>query len=169
MSGVGPVPSGPDDDPLAGLQIPDDLSELDDEVPSVALVVTPVADPAPLAATCALAKVDVDAVPSDVGAIAVLRDPGAGERAAAAISELLRAVPVVLLERREQQVSATHWVGGERTRDLPPGLVLSDAPELLENLLLGGLRAADVPGTVTSVGMTRWKALRTLAGRRSRD
>ena len=158
-----------DEDPLAGLEIPDDLSELDDEKPSVALVVTPVADPGPLAATCALAKVDVDAVPSAVGAIAVLRDPGAGERAAAAISELLRAVPVVLLERREQQVSATHWVAGERTRDLPPGLVLSDAPALLEDLLISGLRPADVPGVVTSVGMSRWKALRALAARRPRD
>ena len=157
-----------DGDPLAGLEIPDDLSELDDETPSVALVVTPVADPGPLAATCALAKVDVDAVPSAVGAIAVLRDPAAGEQAAAAISELLRAVPVVLLERREQQVSATHWVAGERTRELPPGLVLADAPELLEELLISGLRPADVPGVVTSVGMSRWKALRALAVRRQR-
>lgn len=166
---AGPTVPGQDDDPLAGLHIPDDLSELDDEAPSVALVVTPVADPGPLAATCALAKVDVDAVPSDVGAIAVLRDPTAGERAAAAISELLRAVPVVLLERREEQVSASHWVGGERTRELPPGLVLSDAPELLEGLLLGGVQAGAVPGTVTSVGMSRWKALRALAGRRRQD
>ena len=150
--------------------VPDDLSGLLEpagQVPSVALVVTQVAAPEPLAAACALASVQVDAVPTSVGAVAVLRDPSAAQAGAAAISQLLRQLPVVLLTRREGQISATRWVAGRHDEDLPPGLVLADAPSLLEDLLLGGADASHVPGAVTSVGMTRWKAMRALArGRR---
>jgi hypothetical protein len=148
--------------------VPDDLSGLDDEVPSVALVVTPVAAAAPLAAACALGGVAADVVPSAVGAIAVLRDPAAGRAGAAAVSQLLRQVPVVLLERRESQLSATQWVEGRPTRDLPPGLVLSDAPEVLEDLLLGGVAPGGLPGVVSSVGMSRFRAMRVLAAHRPR-
>lgn len=150
------------------IHVPDDLSELDDEQPIVALVITPVALAAPLAAACALAKVDADVVPSEVGAIAVLRDPLAGPLGAAGVSQMLRQVPVVLLERRASQMSASQWVGGSRTRDLPPGLVLSDAPVVLEELLLEGRAPATVDGVVTSVGMSRFTAMRTLAAHRPR-
>ena len=149
------------------IHVPDDLSELD-ERPTVALVVTPVAAAAPLAAACALAKVQADAVPSDVGAIAVLRDPLGGPTSAAAVSQVLRQVPVVLLERRESQLSASQWVAGEHTRDLPPGLVLSDAPEVLEDLLLDGRAPSSVEGAVSSVGMSAFKAMRVLAQHRPR-
>ena len=149
------------------IHVPDDLSELD-ERPTVALVVTPVAAAAPLAAACALAKVQADAVPSDVGAIAVLRDPLGGPTGAAAVSQVLRQVPVVLLERRESQLSASQWVAGEHTRDLPPGLVLSDAPEVLEDLLLDGRAPSSVEGAVSSVGMSAFKAMRVLAQHRPR-
>ncbi|GEL94219.1 hypothetical protein [Cellulomonas composti] len=155
-------------DEVGEIVVPDDLSGLmAQETPSVALVVTQVAVADPLAAACALAGVDVDAVPSQVGAIAVLRDPAAALAGAAAISKLLRTLPVVLLERREGQISASRWIGGTRDDDLPPGLVLADSPALLEDLLLGETAAASAPGSVTSVGMSRWKAMRTLAqGRR---
>ena len=150
------------------IHVPDDLSELDDERPTVALVVTPVAGAAPLAAACALAKVAADVVPSEVGAIAVLRDPVAGRAGAAAVSQLLRQVPVVLLERRASQMSATQWVAGAHERDLPPGLVLSDAPEVLEELLLDGRAPASVDGVVSSAGMSRFAAMRVLAAHRPR-
>ena len=150
------------------IHVPDDPSELDDERPTVALVVTPVAAAAPLAAACALAKVAADVVPSDFGAIAVLRDPAVGPLGAGAVSQLLRQVPVVLLERREAQISASQWVAGARMRDLPPGLVLSDAPEVLEDLLLAGRDPGGVEGVVTSVGMSRLRAMRTLAQHRPR-
>ena len=120
--------------------VPDDLSSLLDgpaEDPSVVLVITQVAAPAPLAAACAIAKVDVDVVPTPIGAIAALRDPRAAADGAAAISKLLRTVPVILLERREGQITASRWAGGERDGDLPAGLVMSDAPPVLEDLLLG--------------------------------
>ncbi len=150
-----------------GIEVPDDLSSLLDgpaEDPSVVLVITQVAVPAPLAAACAIAKVDVDVVPTDIGAIAVLRDPLAAAAGAGAISKLLRTLPVILLERREGQISATRWTSGERGDQLPAGLVLSDAPAVLEDLLLGAVQAGEVEGVVTSVGMSRWRAMRTIAG-----
>ena len=131
----------------------------------VALVVTPVAAPGPLAATCAMAKVPVDVVPSTVGAIAVCRDTaGSGPRdAAVAVSRLLKGVPVVLLQRGEGRVDASRWLDGEEGEALAPGLVLGGAPEVLEDLLLGSVAASDVPGMVSSVGMSRFSALRLLA------
>lgn len=172
-----------------GLSAPDDLSALEAAGPApaetgaadrpapvpapepvVALVVTQVAGAKPLAAACALAGVDVDAVPSPVGAIAVLRDTQHATRtaaAAAAISQILRTSPVVLLDRRAGRISASRWQSGQHDDDLAPGLVLSGAPEVLEDLLLGSVDLADVDGTVTSVGMSRWSALRALrTGRR---
>ena len=150
------------------LQVPDDISSLLDgstEEPSVALLLTPVAQAAPLAATCVIAKVEADVVLSDVGAIAVLRQTTAGPAGAAAVSQLLRQVPIVLLERREGQISATRWVGGSQQGDkLPPGLVLSDAPAVLEDLLLGSVEIGSLDGVVSTTGLSRWKALRMITG-----
>lgn len=154
------------DDLPDDFEVPDDLSSLldgPDEEPSVALVITQVAVPAPLAAACAISKVGVDVVPTEIGAIAVLRDPRAAAEGAGAISKLLRTLPVVLLERREGQITATRWTAGERGDKLPAGLVLSDAPAVLEDLLLGSVQAGDLDGVVTSVGMSRWQAMRTIA------
>ena len=156
-----------DDDLPNDFQVPDDISALLDgagEDPSVVLVITQVAAPAPLAAACAIAKVEVDVVPTSIGAIAALRDPRAAADGAEAISKLLRALPVILLERREGQITASRWTAGVRGDDLPAGLVLSDAPPVLEDLLLGSVRAGDVAGVVTSVGMSRWAAMRAIAG-----
>jgi hypothetical protein len=146
--------------------VPDDLSSLfapASEDPSVALVVTPVAVPEPLAAACALAGVAVDVVPSTSGAIAVLREPAAATQGAAAISKLLRSTSVVLLERREGNVRAVRWTAGEAGDEMPSGLLLATAPGVLEDLLLGSVTVGDVEGAVTSVGMSRWRATRILA------
>ena len=47
--------------------------------------------------------------------------------------------------------------------DLRAGLVMNGAPEVLEDLLLGTTAAADVPGMVSSVGLSRFRAMRMLA------
>ncbi len=131
----------------------------------VALVLTPVAAPGPLAATCALARLRVDVVPSDVGAIAVCRDTtGPAPRdAAIAISRLLKGVPVVLLVKDGGRAVASRWMDGEQGEDLKAGLVMNGAPDVLEDLLLGTTAAADVPGMVSSVGLSRFRAMRMLA------
>jgi hypothetical protein len=144
--------------------VPDDASSLLGEV-GLALLVTPVADALALAATCAIAKVAADVVPSEVGAIAVFRDTQgeAPAEAAGAISRLLRNVPLVLLVSREGQINASRWLDGNRGDDLAPGLVLGDAPEVLEDLVLGDTTPSDLDGVVSSVGMSRLKAMRVLA------
>ena len=146
------------------MSVPDDASSLLGEV-AIAVVVTPVANPQALAATCAIAKIGVDVVPSEAGALAVCRTMGGDgpAQAAGTISRLLRGVPVVLLERREGQIAASGWLDGVRGEDLAPGLVLGSAPEMLEDLLLGTTAPSDVDGVVSSVGMSRLKAMRTLA------
>ena len=135
------------------------------EAGPVALMVTPVAAPGPLAATCAMAKIPVDVVPSSVGAIAVCRDTdGEGPRdAAVAVSRLLKGVPIVLLEKGTGRVNASRWLDGEQGEALAAGLALSGAPEVVEDLLLGTVVVADVPGVVSSVGLSRFRALRMLA------
>jgi len=145
------------------MNVPDDASSLLGEV-GLALVVTPVANAEALAATCAMAKITIDAVPTEVGALAVFRETSGDGPAqgAGAISRLLRGVPVVLLERREGQLSASRWLDGTRDGELAPGLVLNDAPEVLEDLMLGVTTPADLDGVVPST-MSRLKAMRVLA------
>lgn len=176
LSGLDAAAPAPAETPTS--DVPDDLSGLDaaaaqPDEPVVAIVVTQVAGAKALAAACSLAGVAVDAVPSPVGALAVLRDAGDAARtasAAEALSRMLRSSPVVLLDRRSGRISASRWSAGEREDDLAPGLVLSGAPEVLEEILVGGTPVADVPGVVTSVGMSRWAAMRALsAGRRKGD
>ena len=157
-----------DDEIPDDFEVPDDLSSLlegGSEQPSVVLLLTPVAQAEPLAATCVIAKVEADVVLSEVGAIAVLREPATSRAGAAAVSQLLRQVPIVLLERRQGQITATRWVGGaQQGANLPPGLVLSDAPAVLEDLLLGSVQIGALDDVVSTVGLSRWKALRMITG-----
>ncbi|MCL1870147.1 MAG: hypothetical protein FWF90_07000 [Promicromonosporaceae bacterium] len=148
-------------------EIPDDISELtaprDREL---AVLLTQVADAEALAAACALAELDVDAAPTPIGALAVLRDltGEAPERAAAAVSQLVTGVPLILVTRAEGQLTAVRYTGGNADGNLPPGLVLSGAPDALEDLLTGAITVADLPGVVQSGGIGRFKAMRMLAG-----
>ncbi|KGM13372.1 hypothetical protein [Cellulomonas bogoriensis] len=142
---------------------------------AAAVVLTQVALPEGLAAACAMSKVPVDAVPTSIGAVAVCRDTAVGEpeRAAQVVSRLLENTPVVLVVQRDGQMTAARWAGGAQDEEIAPGLMLDGAPAEVEQLLLGQVQAADLPGTVSSVGMSRWRAVRVLAavgraGRRSR-
>ncbi|WP_240675522.1 hypothetical protein [Cellulomonas endophytica] len=167
-AGATTTAGGAGDDDL-GFTVPDDLGALQAQRPVTrAVLLTQVATAQPLAAACALSKVDADVVPTPVGAVAVLRDPTAGATAAGALSALLRGLPVVLVERRSGELSAARWTDGAHAADLAPGLVLSDVPEVLEDLLLTDLAVDGLEGVVTSVGMSRVKAMATLTrfGRR---
>lgn len=182
LDGLDAAPAEPERrqaDDAPAVDVPDDLAGLEaaaaePDEPVVAIVVTQVAGAKPLAAACSLARVDVDAVPSPVGALAVLRDTadaaGTAE-AAAAISRMLRTSPVILLDRRAGRIAASRWSAGEKEDDLAAGLVLSGAPDLLDDLLVGGKPVGEVAGVETSVGMSRWAAMRALSagGRRRKD
>ncbi len=145
--------------------VPDDLSSLDaPKGREFAVLLTQVADAEALAAACAIAELDVDAVPTPVGALAVLRDPAgdAPERAAEAISKLVSGAALVLVTRAGGQLTCVRYEGGSAQGNLPPGLVLSGAPEALEDLLTGQLTVADLPGGIASGKIGRFKAMRTL-------
>lgn len=152
--------------------VPDDISGLTGgaaasgaAAPSVALIITQIAAAEPLAAACALAKVPVDAFVTEIGAIASCRDlsDGGPQRAARAISDLVKDIPIVLIERREGQLTASRWQLGKQEAELPAGLVLDGAPEVMEDLLTQASTISDVENVITSVGISRFKAMRQLA------
>ena len=132
---------------------------------SSALVLTQVGDASLLAAACALGAVPIDALDTPVGAVAVCRDLGPGEpdRAAETLSRLLANTPVILVSHRDGQIDASRWTSGRRGDVVAPGLVLDGLPSPIEGLLLGTLSVEGLEGAVSSVGMSRWRATRTLA------
>ncbi|MFE6969898.1 hypothetical protein [Isoptericola sp. NPDC057653] len=160
-------PGLPDELP-EGFEVPDDLSGLDGTSadPDLAVLITQIAGAEPLAAACALAELDVDAAPTPVGALAVLRSTGddAPAQAAAAISKLVAGVPLVLVTRQGEQLTCVRYVDGAAEGELPPGLVLGGAPEALEDLVTGQITVADLPGVVPSASIGRFKAMRMLTG-----
>jgi hypothetical protein len=139
-----------------------------EEIPAAAVVLTKVAIPEALAAACALQKVAIDAVPTAIGCVAVCRSAALGdpETAAQIISSALAKspTPVILLVQREGQMSASRWAGGTEQEELSAALMLDGAPPEVEDLLLGQVVAADLPGVVSSVGVSRWRAMRMLGG-----
>jgi hypothetical protein len=157
----------PDVELPADLEIPDDLSALTAaQDPELALLITQVADAQALAAACSLADLDVDAAPTPIGALAILRRTGDDEpaRAAAAVSQLVRGVPLVLVTRTSGQLSAVRYEDGRPDGELAPGLVLGGAPEALEDLVTGQVTVADLPGVVPSSSIGKLKAMRMLTG-----
>jgi hypothetical protein len=140
------------------------VSAEDPALPPTAVLLTQVAHAEALAAACALGKVAVDVVPSDIGAIAVCRDTGEDqpERAAAVVSKALANTMVVLLVHRGGRMAGSRWAGGTRGDDVSAVLMLDGAPSVVEQLLLGQVEVSALPGVVSSVGMSRWRAARTL-------
>ncbi|PUB31565.1 hypothetical protein C8K30_10180 [Promicromonospora sp. AC04] len=155
------------------LEIPDDLSSLTgDGQPEFAALITQIAGAEPLAAASSLAQLDLDAVPTPVGAVGVLKDLAgdAPDQAAAAISQLVRGVPLVLITRTGEQMTAVRFTDGVRGDELAPGLVLGGAPESVVDLLTGATTVADAVGVVGSTSISKFKAVRMLtsAARKAR-
>lgn len=162
-----------DDDALDGVEIPDDLSSLTGPAaPDLVALITQIAGAEPLAAASSLAQLDLDAVPTPIGAVGVLKDRSgdAPEQAAAAISQLVRGVPLVLVTRTGEQMTAVRFADGVRGDELAPGLVLGGAPDSVVDLLTGSTSVADAEGVVASTSISKFKAVRMLtsAARRAR-
>jgi hypothetical protein len=169
------TPAGDDlpDFDLDNLEIPDDLSSLTGSgQPEFAALITQIAGAEPLAAASSLAQLDLDAVPTSIGAVAVLKDLAgdAPEQAAAAISQLVRGVPLVLVTRTGEQMTAVRFADGVRGDELAPGLVLGGAPDNVVDLLTGATSVADLDGVVGSTSISKFKAVRMLtsAARKAR-
>lgn len=130
-----------------------------------AVLLTQVALAEHLAAACRVAGAQVDAVPSEIGAIAVCHDvDGEGpERTARTVSQVLANTLVVCLVQRAGRMTATRWSQGERGEDVSALLLLDGAPDVVEQILLGQVDVRELPGVVDSTSMSRWRAVRTLA------
>lgn len=169
------TPAGDDlpDFDLDSIEIPDDLSSLTGTgEPEFAALITQIAGAEPLAAASSLAQLDLDAVPTSIGAVGVLKDLAgdAPEQAAAAISQLVRGVPLVLVTRTGEQMTAVRFADGVRGDELAPGLVLGGAPENVVDLLTGATGVADLDDVVGSTSISKFKAVRMLtsAARKAR-
>ncbi|GAB4085141.1 hypothetical protein GCM10028784_17710 [Myceligenerans cantabricum] len=163
------LPEIPDDLSSLGdldVEVPDDLSELTRPTePDMAVLVTQIAAAEPLAAAAALAGLELDAVPTEVGALAVLRDPSGSrpDEAAAALSQIVRGVPLVQVTRKGEQLTCVRWADGERGDEISPALLLGGAPEQVEDVLTGFAKVADLEGVVSSDSIGRMRAMRMLS------
>lgn len=173
----GGLPAVPDDLSSLGdldLEIPDDLSALTEPSadPDLAVLVTQIAGAEPLAAAASIAGLDLDAVATEVGALAILRDTSGSkpDEAAAALSQIVRGVPLVLVTRKGEQLTCVRWSDGERGDEISPALLLGGAPESVEDIITGFAKVADLDGVVHSGSIGRLKAMRMLtsAARRAR-
>ncbi|PWJ50251.1 hypothetical protein SAMN06264364_12361 [Quadrisphaera granulorum] len=148
-----------------------------------AVLVLPVLDAERAADICAMSGVAAVCAPvSGAGVVAVPAPregvlPGlAGVDAAERLSRMLRGLDVVLLlaegeQGQEGQVTAQTWRGGQQVPDgRPAGLLLATWPGDVLRLLLGSLEVSEVSGAATSVGRSRWSAVRgMLRARRGRS
>jgi len=134
-------------------------------LPTIAVLLTQVANAEALAATCALNKIKAWAVPSPIGAYAVAQDarPAQVEHLAKSVSALVKGVPAILVVSTDGQMTATQWQDGAATGTLPPALVLDGAPHELEDVLLGQTPATQIAGVVDAGSIGRFKAMRMLA------
>ena len=132
---------------------------------TVAVLLTQVANAEALAAACALNKFKVDAVSSPIGAYAIIPETTDGypEKVAKAVSQLVKSVPVILIQATSGQMKAQQWEAGEVKGNIPVALVLDGAPHELEDVLLGETTVADLDGVVSSAKISRFKAMRLLA------
>jgi hypothetical protein len=96
--------------------------------------------------------------------------PPEAEEVAGTLSRLARAGVVLLAADLATDVgietglsghvSARRYVGGVPEGDVPAGLVLAGADQVVEDLALGRVRAAEISGHQRSGTLPRWKAAR---------
>ena len=96
--------------------------------------------------------------------------PPEAEEVASALSRLARTGVVLLTADLATDVgiepglsghvSARRYVGGTAEGDMPAGLVLAGADQVVEDLVLGRVRAGEVTGHQRSGNLPRWKATR---------
>ncbi|WP_170297261.1 hypothetical protein, partial [Georgenia thermotolerans] len=99
--------------------------------------------------------------------------PPEAEELATTLSRLARAGVVLLTAELATdvgiesglsgQIHARQYTGGDPEGDVPAGLVLANADQVVEDLLLGRVRPQDVKGHQRSGTLPRWKAARMFA------
>lgn len=138
-----------------------ELAAITGESRELALLLTPVIDARPLAAVLALVGIGADCVPTPSGAVVVLPDKDGDQpnQAAKALSRALAQTSILLVTKATGQLTAERYTAGVSQGEVPAGLIVAGASGVVEDLLVGAASARELPGVVTSVGLTRAKAM----------
>lgn len=149
------------------------------EPEGLAVVVTPVASASALAGLCAMSGLSCKVLPTETGAVAAIALPPVDDPFAALggalpaeahelateLSRLTHLEVVLVVARLSTadegptgQLTAHRYAGGEQVGEISPGLILSSADPLVEDLLLGVVRLQDVSGVEDTAAIPRWKA-----------
>ncbi|MDE0573307.1 hypothetical protein ON058_07755 [Demequina sp. B12] len=166
------------DDLPEGVEIPDDLSSLEDAKPvgesgrhveeSVAAVFTPIANGRLLAAVCSLNDVQGRCIETSAGAFVMLDEATVEKSAHAArvLSAFVKSQPVLQMDRRAGQITIRRWMAGEDAGKVAPGLALNNAPGVLETLMTGVQTVDEIamthPGKVFEARMGKMEAFKEL-------
>ncbi|MFV0427605.1 MAG: hypothetical protein ACK5KU_11310 [Beutenbergiaceae bacterium] len=138
----------------------------------LALVLTPLASAPALAGVCSLAGIEAYAIPTRQGAVAariIERDsesemdellgqaPQIARSMASTLSRTSRYGAVLLVSRLGEgdeglvgSIAASQWLAGERSaEEVSAGLILAQADDVVEQLLLGTVTPADAPQAIS--------------------
>ena len=142
-----------------------ELAAITGDAVELAVILTPVADAKALAAACALVGLDATAIPNPSGAVAVIKNTkgDAPEKAVLALSGLLPSFPLLLMTKANGQLNAVRYVGSQPPQEVPAGLVVAGASGVVEDLIISAVTPDAIPGAVSSVGVSRTKAMMWLS------
>ena len=135
----------------------------------IAVVLTPIRSAVALAGVCAMTGVDAHVIPSSNGALAartitgevdeaemlLTGAPGEAVAMAQTISRAINAQVLLLTSNLgggddgpTGTITGKEYTAGEPGKDVPAGLVLANADDVLESLLIGTLDPVQAPGRV---------------------
>ncbi len=134
----------------------------------VLAVFTPVGDQRVLAAVMAMGGCKGRVILTSGGAFGVL-DDASDEMAAKVgqvVSNFVKTMPVVVLDRKDGQITAIEWRAGARGEALPPGLALDNAPGVVLSVMSGSQDFDEVAALhedkVADARLSQGKAFRSL-------
>lgn len=149
---------------------PADRDDLDAELAElsakVAFLITPIAGGDRLAAACAMAGINANAVGTEIGAIAQLEDSLHLSAAAISISKLLGKVELLAVERVDGQLTIHSWAEGAQVKKLAPGLVLDGTPSGVLDVLTGSAELEELGEVFPSQNLGKFAAFRMLRKKR---
>ncbi|MGQ4508023.1 hypothetical protein ACUIAC_03975 [Dermabacteraceae bacterium P13138] len=133
----------------------EDVLAAGDDSPALAVIVTPIARHTSLAGALRLSlagemldkvlPAEARTVATENGALVTASaTESEAHEMAQAVSATLRGIPLVLFWRRGDKMTATRYLSGERGDDIAPVLVLGACADLVEELLLGAVKVADL-------------------------
>lgn len=135
---------------------------------ATAALLTPIPNGKVLAALFGVNGLKGRVLENSAGTLAVLDDSSdrALHSAAAIISNFAKEAPLVALVRRDGQITAWRYLGGERGDTQAPGLILNDAPGVVSTIMSGAQTIDDIaqthPDKVFDAHMGRFAAFKLL-------